>query len=136
MRSMSILIAAAILASCSTAPQPGAYDARDQARLQQLLAGKTAGRAITCLPSYRSSDMIRISDDVVAFQDGPGRVYVSNLRGSCSGLSDPSYALVTNTIGSGSLCSGDIARVVDLTTHMTVGSCALGDFIPYTRTGA
>ena len=31
------------------------------------------------------------------------------------------------------MCSGDIATVADLRTGMTVGSCTLGDFVPYTR---
>ena len=39
--------------------------------------------------------------------------------------------LVTRTSGTG-LCSGDIARVVDVSNGITVGSCALGEFVPYT----
>jgi hypothetical protein len=29
------------------------------------------------------------------------------------------------------LCRGDIARVIDTSLHMTVGSCTFGDIIPY-----
>jgi hypothetical protein len=41
------------------------------------------------------------------------------------------YALVTRQF-SGSLCRGDIATVADLSSGMTVGSCVMGDFVPYT----
>jgi hypothetical protein len=41
---------------------------------------------------------------------------------------------VTRSSGSG-LCRGDIARVADVSTGMIVGSCAVGDFIPYTTAG-
>jgi hypothetical protein len=33
------------------------------------------------------------------------------------------------------MCRGDISRVADVRTGMTVGSCAIGDFIPYTPAG-
>jgi hypothetical protein len=33
----------------------------------------------------------------------------------------------------GSLCRGEIGEVVDLRSGVTMGSCVLGDFIPYSR---
>jgi hypothetical protein len=125
------LIAAAGLASCTAGPHSTAYDEANAAKLQRTLAGKTAGAAVSCLPSYRSNDLIRAGDDVAIFRDGPNRVYVNRLNGSCSGLGNSNYALVTKTIGSSSVCRGDIARIVDLATGMTVGSCSFGDFVPY-----
>ncbi len=133
MRILTCLIAASALASCSAGPQAAEYDAANAAKLQKTLAGKVAGKSQTCLPSYRSNDLIRVGDDVAVFRDGPNRVYVSQLRGRCSGLGNPNNALVTKTVGTSSICSGDIARVVDLTMRMTVGSCAFGDFVPYTK---
>ena len=65
------------------------------------------------------------------FRDGPRRVYRNELLGNCSGVGDQNYALVTNSY-SGRLCRGDIAKVVDLQSGMMVGSCAIGDFVPYT----
>ena len=38
--------------------------------------------------------------------------------------------LVTRSQGS-QLCRGDIGTVTDMTSGMVVGSCALGDFVPY-----
>jgi hypothetical protein len=49
--------------------------------------------------------------------------------GSCSGLGSGHYALVTKQYGQ--LCRGDIGQVMDLSTGMHVGSCVMGDFVPY-----
>ena len=135
MRSLSMMIAAAAaLASCSTSSQQADYDQRGEARLTQALAGKVAGRPVDCLPTYRSGDLVRVDDNTALFRDGPNRVYRNELHGFCNGLGDDSNTLVT-TSHSGRLCRGDIARVVDLPSGMTVGSCVIGDFVPYTRAG-
>jgi hypothetical protein len=133
MRSIPLLLIGAALASCTTAPPQPTRTAQGQADYELLLAGKVAGNPISCLPSYRADDMIRIDDQTIAFRDGSSRVYVAHMRGACSNLTSGNNALVTKSFGSG-LCSGDIARVVD-TNHITVGSCAFGDFIPYTKAG-
>lgn len=135
MRILTLIIAGSALASCTAGPQAAEYDAASAAKLQKTLAGKVAGPPISCLPSFRSTDMIRVGDDVAVFRDGRNRVYVNRLHGSCSGLGNPNYTLVTKTVSSSSVCRGDIARIVDLPTGMTVGSCSFGDFVPYTRAG-
>ncbi|MEO6359875.1 MAG: DUF6491 family protein [Sphingomicrobium sp.] len=137
MRRMSLLIAVVALGSCSTTPQEASYDARGEARLQQALAGKVAGKAMDCLPTYRSADMIRVDDDTLLFRDGANRVYRNELNGSCSGIGSSNYALVTNSFGgSGRICRGDIAKVVDLAAGFTVGSCVIGEFVPYSKPAA
>ena len=133
MRGIALLLIGATLASCAVAPQPG-RSARAENRFQQLLAGKVAGPAVSCLPSYRANDMVVIDDATIAFRDGSRRVYVANLSHSCSNLGSGHYALVTKRYGGSGLCRGDIGQVADLTTGMTVGSCVFGDFTPYERT--
>jgi hypothetical protein len=137
MRSL-LLIAAAGLAGCSTSPdQLAAENARSEAKLQQQLAGRVAGEGQDCLHTLRAQDMIRIDDDTVLFRDGSRRIYRNELSGACNGLANSNYALVTNNYGgSGRLCRGDIARMMDLQTGMVVGGCAIGEFVPYTRPGA
>ena len=135
MRSMILLLLGASVAACTTAP-PQPRSAQAEAHLHKLLAGKSAGQPVTCLPSYRSRDMITIDDNTLVFRDSGSRVYVNNLEGGgCANLGRGFYTLVTRTTGSG-LCRGEIAEVADLNSGMTVGSCVLGDFVPYTRTGA
>jgi hypothetical protein len=59
---------------------------------------------------------------------------VNHLIGECSLLKSGFYTLVTRSNGMG-LCRGDIADVADVRTGMTVGSCAIGDWVPYARRG-
>ena len=131
MRAIPLLLAAAAAVStgCMTQPAPATRSAEAEAEFQKLTAGKAAGEPITCLPSYKRHDMVTIDDGTVAFKNGK-TVYVNKLIGECSGLDSGFYALVTNSSGPG-LCRGDIARVTDVRTGMTAGSCAIGDFVPY-----
>lgn len=126
-----LLAAAAGIAACATASTPAQRTAEAQARLDELLAGKTAGPATRCLPLYRKLDMKPIDDQTIVFA-GRGTAYVNHTRGSCNIQGRDHYALVTRTFKS-TLCSGDIAQVVDPINGIQVGSCAMGDFIPYRR---
>ena len=65
----------------------------------------------------------------ILFRDGH-TVYVNTTLGECNNMSDDSYALVTRNVGP-QLCRGDLATVTDASSGMTVGSCSLGDFVPY-----
>lgn len=134
MRATPLLLIAAVMTGCATQPPAPTRTAEGQAELQRLTAGKVAGAPMTCLPpQIRSRNMVAIDDSTIAFEDG-SRTYVNHLRGACSNLRSGFYTLVTRSSGSG-VCSGDIADVADVRTGITVGSCALGDFVPYTRAG-
>lgn len=129
MRSMSLLFLTAALGACAVGPEPG-RTAEAEAHLDKLIAGKVAGRPISCLPHYSANDMTVIDDGTIVFKNGR-TVYRNDFQGgTCSNLSRGHYALVTRTTGSG-LCRGDIAEVRDLSAGMGVGSCVLGDFVPY-----
>ena len=130
MRMLLLAAAATSLVACETTDsQPEQRSAAAQATYDRLLAGKTAGRPAKCLPLQRSNDMVVIDDDTILYRDGR-TTYVNKPLGSCSLLSRGSYALVTRSIGS-QLCRGDIGTVTDMTSGTTVGSCSLGDFVPY-----
>ena len=134
MRLISVLMAGAVLASCTTGPPPPTYRAADKQReFEMLVGGKVAQTPISCLPHYRSGDMRVIDDDTIAFRDGSNRTYVTHMLGSCNELSSGHYALVTNQMGTANLCRGDIAQVVDTLNRFPVGSCVFGDFTPYVR---
>jgi hypothetical protein len=136
MRYFVPLLAGLAVSSCTAAPpaETSAYAARQQAKLAQLTAGKVAGAPTNCLPAYRQNDMVIIDDNTIAFREGRKRVYVNHLNGGCNNLGYGHYALVTHPLTS-QLCRGDIAQVVDLMNHITVGSCVIGDFVPYTMAG-
>jgi hypothetical protein len=124
------------LASCTTAPQAGMPDARSQQELQQLLAGKTAGKPISCLQSTYTNDMQIIDGRNVAFKQGARTVYLMHLSEGCHLLGAGGYALLTHQFGGLGYCQGDIARVFDTTSRMTVGSCGIEQIVPYSVAGA
>ena len=131
MRGLTIALIASALAACTTAPEPMSRSAEAEAHLSKLLAGKTAGRPVNCLSTFRSGNMVVIDDNTVVFRDSARRVYRNDFNGgTCNRLGTGSYALVTKSTST-SLCSGDIAQVVDVANGFTVGSCVLGDFVPY-----
>jgi hypothetical protein len=133
MRSLSLLvIGATALSACSTAVQePQTRSARAEAHLQQLLAGKTAGPAVSCVPQRGANQMIVIDDNTILFRQSSNLVYRAEMQGGCSRLGSGAYALKTNRFGSSSLCRGEIAELVDLQNGFSVGSCSFGDFVPY-----
>jgi hypothetical protein len=136
MRNFIPLILAATVAGCAIAPPPpAAIDVRAQTRLAQLVAGKVAGPPRSCLPSYRSRDMVVIDDRTIVFRESPGRVWVMHPQNECNLLSAGRYALITRT-STTQLCRGDIGEVADPVSGASVGSCVMGDFVPYTRPGA
>lgn len=136
MRSFIPLIALGAIAGCTTAPPPPpGPDPQAQMRLNQILAGKVAGAPQSCLANWRAQNMVVIDDNTIVFRESSARVWVQKPRNPCDRLSNPSYALVTRTI-TNQLCSGDIAQVVDPSANIMVGTCVIGDFVPYVRSGA
>ena len=130
MRMILLVAASTSLVACQTADvQPEQRSPQAQATYDRLLAGKVAGRPQNCLPMLRSNDMQVIDDDTILYRDGR-TTYVNRPLGGCNRLSNTGYALVTRSFGS-QLCRGDIATVAHLSTGATVGSCSLGDFVPY-----
>ena len=130
MRAIPLLLTAAALAGCTTQPPAPTRTAEGQAKFQKLTAGKVAGKPMDCLPHYRADDMVTIDDSTVAFREG-SRVYVNHLINECNGLDSGFYTLVTKSHGTG-LCRGDMSQVAAVRTGVTVGSCAIGSFVPYT----
>lgn len=130
---MKILILAAVaaagLAACDTVDTQPTRSAAMQQSFDRMVAGKTAGKSESCLPTYRSNDMTVIDEQTLAFRDGR-TTWVNNLRGSCSQLGRSGYAILSRNFGT-QLCRGDIATVIDTTSGMTVGSCSYGEFTPY-----
>lgn len=133
--SLTVFASAAALASCATTDRPEPRSEKAQAELARWLDGRVAGKAQTCLPSYRSQDMVVIDENTLLFRDGSRRVWRTDLKGPCNGLGRPNTALLTKQFGGTGLCSGEIARVIDTSFGGTVGSCALGDFVPYEGPG-
>ena len=132
MRILMLATAIVGLCACATASEPAQRSAQAQREYDHLLAGKVAGTAQKCLPTYLSNDMTIVDDNTILFRNGR-TVYVNHPLGGCNNLSQGGRALVTKTSGGIGTCRGDIGQVMDLRSGTTVGSCVMGDFVPYTR---
>ncbi len=135
MRSVSLLLLGATLVGCSTyPPQPRTPNA--EAHLQSMLAGKVAGPAVRCIPSYAADNMVVVDDSTILFRDGARRVWRNDLEGgACHGLRNGGTLVTRREVGSSSLCKGDISHVVT-SGGMSTSSCVMGDFVPYSVPGA
>jgi hypothetical protein len=128
---LTILTSAAGLAACATAPETAERSPDAQRELTRYLAGRTAGQPQSCLPTFRSQEMVVVDERTILFRDGANRVWRTEMNGPCSGLGRPGNAIVTRQYGTGSLCRGEIAQIADTSNGFTVGSCSFGDFVPY-----
>lgn len=126
------LASAGAIAACSTAAGQPTRTPQAQQDLAKALAGRAAGKPVSCIPNYRNTNMQVIDDWTILFRDGR-TVYVQNPRGGCGGLGTGRYTLVTRLYGTGQLCSGDINRLVDLPTGIQGGACVFAPFVPYTK---
>ena len=134
MRGISLLlITAAALGSCSTAPQPTMRSPSGQRAYDSILAGKVAGPTVSCLPNYNANDMSIIDGQTLGFRVGTGTTYIVHLGQGCESLGAGNYALLTKQFGGMGMCRGDIAQVFDTMNRITVGSCVVGSITPYTR---
>ena len=136
-----LMIAAAAsltLSACAYGPRDAQREAltpEQSVKLAKLIDGKVADKPINCLPpGLRSASNVRISDNVLAYRQGRGTVYVNNLRSSCPGLARDFDIIVTEQF-SGQACDGDIIRLIDRTSGIYGGSCVLGEFTPYKNPG-
>lgn len=120
-----------LLCACAGQPMGPDRNPGGNARLAEALAGKVAGRPVSCLPHYRNSQMEVIDSETILFRDGRTS-YVQHTRGGCYPYGQRAgYALVTKQVGSLGICRGDIAQVIDTSSGMFAGSCSFNDFIPY-----
>jgi hypothetical protein len=129
---LTALGAAAIVASCSTAPVQEARSPKAQRELAAALAGRTAQAPVRCIPNYRANQMEIIDDYTILFRDGR-TVYVQNPRGGCRGIDLGGYTLVTRQYGTAQLCDGDINQIVDLRSGIGGGACVFSPFVPYKK---
>lgn len=124
-------VAVATLSACTAGPDNFQRSPKAQQELDRYLQGKVAGTPQSCLPNYRANDMVVIDERTILFREG-NRVWRNDIVGGCIGLGRPGTALVTRQFGGSGLCRGEIAQVVDTSIGTPVGSCALGDFVPFT----
>jgi hypothetical protein len=135
MRGTLLLLIGTTLASCTTAPQEAAAapSPKAQRAVEGLVSGKVARPAVSCVPQYNANDMTVIDGRTLGFRVGTGTAYIMHLTPGCELVGGGPYALLNKQFGGQGLCRGDIQQVIDTMAHITVGSCTIGEIIPYTR---
>ena len=126
-----LLIAISGCAPMASSPARLQVQAREASRVDAALAGFTPGKPISCLPNRDVRGPEAYGDTTLLFRINRNLIYRTETKGTCRGIARGD-ALITRQFSS-QLCSGDIAYSADLRTGFQSGSCALGDFTPYTR---
>jgi hypothetical protein len=132
---MISVLALASVSACApmgTASGPSPMTEKQAQVLAKELGGKVAGKPQNCLPHNNADNVIRISDDMLLYRQSSRVVYQNKLRYPCHGLARDSDIMVTETFG-GSLCKGDLLKLVDRTSGIQGPVCSLGEFVPYRK---
>ena len=103
--------------------------AKNEAKLAEMLKGRTAGEPVSCVPEFQSSKLEVI--DGIALVYGFGKtLYVS--RPDQPDTVQWDDILVIKRMG-GQLCNTDIVRTVDRNSGFTTGVIFMGKFVPYRK---
>ncbi len=105
---------------------------KEQANLDKELEGRVAGPAISCIQLRDQKNYRAISDDILIFSSSKNAktIYVNKPRNGCHGAKRDA---LTYQRPDTALCHGNVASVVDFRANVTISSCALGKFVPYTK---
>lgn len=128
---LSLLLCGTV--SASSAGRESRWASED-ARLEKALAGKAAGKPVSCiqLRDARGTESFDNGRGTLLFKVSRKLVYRTDTNGNCRRVGSGGDALITRSFTGGQLCRGDIAQSANLTSYgFPTGSCAMGDFVPY-----
>ena len=128
MRKFALAVAALAALATGTALQAREKLTGEQ-QLAKLLEGRVAEKPVSCI-SLSSTRDARIIDKTAIVYDWGNVIYVNRPRDARDLDSDD--IMVTDIHGS-QLCSVDVVRMHDQSSHFYTGFVALGDFVPYRR---
>ena len=108
-----------------------AADLPASAKLTKALEGRTAGKPQNCvnLRELRSTQII--DHNTILFEGTRGTIWRNDPPGGCAGLM-PGRILITRNFNN-QMCSSDIAQLAETGSSMLMGSCPLGQFVPYNK---
>lgn len=133
MRKLLLTIPAAmLLAAPAMSEEKIDLTEKQQIMLDKRLAGRTAGEAKSCISGNDQRNMTVISDDILIFSGSRNSrtIYVNKPYGGCNNADRNILAYRRST---SALCRGEIVQLIDNASGMATGSCAFGDFVPYTK---
>ena len=103
---------------------------RGEAKLAKMLAGREAGKPVSCIPNMPTPNLTVIDRTALVYDSG-STIYVNRTQ-------DPRWIsqnniLVSKPTNASQLCKMDTVYTMDRTTHMRGGAVLLEDFVPYKR---
>lgn len=130
MKNIIALTAAAATLALSAAPASAETRAeRSEARVAEMLEGRTAGEGQNCITAFRGNRLEVIEHVGIAYKRGD-TIWLA--RATNPDQLRYSDVPVIERYGS-RLCRQDIIRTVDRYTGYFSGALFLEDFVPYTR---
>jgi hypothetical protein len=122
MRTLAALTLASLSAAALAAPQTPDH----------MMSGRVPGAPQSCIAPFQASEQHILDNGAILFRQRYGSsTWYLNTPADCPQLRHD-RALVGRH-STGQLCSGDLVAITDPPTGFDFGSCALGDFVPYTR---
>jgi hypothetical protein len=126
---LTIAAASAVLAVGATAVQAQSRQERYEAQLAELIEGRVAGEALSCVTPFRSNG-IQVIPYVGIVYDAGDTIYVA--RAKRPERLRSTDVPVIERFGS-QFCSTDVIRTIDRHAGFTTGALFLEDWVPYTR---
>lgn len=128
MRTSSLILAAVTFALASVTASSADIKEKNEARLAEMLKGRTAGEPVSCISAYQS-DKLEVIERVGLVYKAGDTIYVAR-------PSDPDQLrddiIVIDRFG-GQLCNTDVVRTVDRSGGFFTGVVFLGKFTPYKK---
>lgn len=132
MKTSRLTIAATVLmfagATAHSADKPTRAE-KNEARLAELLKGRTAGEPVGCIPEFQSSRLEVIEGVAMVYGSGKTLYVAKPDRPDTVQWDD---IMIVKRTG-GQLCNTDIVRTVDRTSGFTTGVVFLNKFVPYSK---
>jgi hypothetical protein len=129
MTTRGLIIAAALALAAGAAANSANRQSENEARLAQMLEGRTAGEPVPCIPAYDASRLEVIEDVALVYKSGASLYVARPTNPEALGRDD---VVVMNRFGS-QLCHTDVIRTVDRASGFTTGVLFLGKWVPYSK---
>jgi|TARA_R100001244_G_scaffold39766_13_gene36096 hypothetical protein len=129
---MFAIPAAMLLAAPAISGEKPELTEKQQVKLDQRLEGRTAGEPRSCINGNDQRNMTVVSDDILIFASrrNARTIYVNKPYGGCR---NADRSILSYDRPTSSLCKGEAITLTDSASRMPMGSCAFGEFVPYTR---
>jgi hypothetical protein len=136
LKALPLIAAGAVLAvTAGAASASGVSPAdhqRGEARLAQLLEGRTPGQPVSCINTMRSDQLETIDGTALVYHGGKTIWVARPVDPDMLGRND---AIVMNRFDGARLCVQESMRTIDRYDHHFTGVVMLKDFVPYTKAG-